>query len=403
MAAGCGRCDRGDAPSKPPADAAAPRLDGGVARLDGGATTADLPVPDWPELAELPVLTPRYTAVLRGGHDVPRFDLGGPALAGRIAVVASSSVGFVAVDLPSGTPAWTRSAGLHVAPPITRGDRAILVGDCADPIASAPGDLLLGCLEIVDARRGATIQSAIVRGARDAAAAFAATPGPQRISEAGPGGALWQRGRGDDARAVRIDIASGRAEPAPVVPERVELAYKGDVWRWAVEDEALVARDHEGRQRWRLGRRMAAVVGAFAATPPEVPVVRAVIAGVRDGRGAFTIVDVEGLTGEQGTAAQSIPGIQILASAFGPHGVTALVVRLDTSLTRDYVATFDGNGLLLWVYPLPEAPRGDPVGVAVDDERVVVFHDGDRLAVLPLSGNPTAPSAPPAPSRNPTP
>jgi hypothetical protein len=123
-----------------------------------------------------------------------------------------------------------------------------------------------------------------------------------------------------------------------------------------------------------------------------------VVAGTRDGRGAFTIIDIDGTSGSLGSAAHAVPGIQILASAFGPRGVTVLAVRLDASLTRDYIAAFDGNGLLLWVWPLPEQARPDAVGIALDAARVVVFHDGDRLSVLPLTWeNPTAPAAPTAP------
>jgi hypothetical protein len=44
------------------------------------------------------------------------------------------------------------------------------------------------------------------------------------------------------------------------------------------------------------------------------------------------------------------------------------------------------------VHALPRTPR-TRVGVAVADEAVVVFHDGDRISVLPGLG----------PSKNPTP
>jgi hypothetical protein len=60
--------------------------------------------------------------------------------------------------------------------------------------------------------------------------------------------------------------------------------------------------------------------------------------------------------------------------------------------------------MVMWVYPLPEQPRPDPVGVAVAPDAVIVFHDGDTFTVLPeLSAPPTAPGAGRAPSRNPTP
>jgi hypothetical protein len=56
------------------------------------------------------------------------------------------------------------------------------------------------------------------------------------------------------------------------------------------------------------------------------------------------------------------------------------------------------------VYPLPETPRADPVGVALADDAVVVFHDGDTVTILPeLSSPPTAPGAARGPSENATP
>jgi hypothetical protein len=59
---------------------------------------------------------------------------------------------------------------------------------------------------------------------------------------------------------------------------------------------------------------------------------------------------------------------------------------------------------MMYVCPLPEVPRADPVGVAIAPDAVLVFHDGDTFTVLPvLSSSPTAPSAPRAPSQNPTP
>jgi hypothetical protein len=58
----------------------------------------------------------------------------------------------------------------------------------------------------------------------------------------------------------------------------------------------------------------------------------------------------------------------------------------------------------MYVYPLPEVPRADPVGVAIAPDAVLVFHDGDTFTVLPeLSVPPTAPGAPKASSQNPTP
>ncbi|HRC59181.1 MAG TPA: hypothetical protein PKU97_24830, partial [Kofleriaceae bacterium] len=77
------------------------------------------------------------------------------------------------------------------------------------------------------------------------------------------------------------------------------------------------------------------------------------------------------------------PGIQLLASATGARNAAALVVRLDRSLRRDYVIAYTGGARVAWVYPLPDALRSDAVGVAVEKDAVLVFHDGDTLTVLP--------------------
>ena len=80
-----------------------------------------------------------------------------------------------------------------------------------------------------------------------------------------------------------------------------------------------------------------------------------------------------------------MPGIAVLASAFGEGGATVLVIRLDATATRDYVAAFDGNGMLMWVWPLPapDGPRTALPGLALTDGWVVAHFD-DRLALLPL-------------------
>jgi hypothetical protein len=58
----------------------------------------------------------------------------------------------------------------------------------------------------------------------------------------------------------------------------------------------------------------------------------------------------------------------------------------------------------MYVHRLPEIPRAEPVGLAIAQDAVLVFHDGDTFTVLPeLSAPPTAPGQPRAPSQNPTP
>jgi hypothetical protein len=197
------------------------------------------PPPSWPELAELPIAEPALTVAVPARPDVPRFDVHGPALTGDVAVVAASPLGFAAVALPAGRVIWTRPAGARVAPPLVVGGAGILVGDCPDDVASPDGDLLLGCLLQVDAARGADLGAAIIRGARADVEAFATATGPSRL-RAVPGTAAirWQRGE----RAVEVALATGAATPAAPIADRVELVYRGETWRWSVDDEALVAR-----------------------------------------------------------------------------------------------------------------------------------------------------------------
>src|SRR4051812_47123651 len=121
---------------------------------------APVPVPDdapaprdaaapWPALAALPAVAPIRVVNLPARQDVPRFDVGGPVVVGDVAVVSSSQFGFLAVDWRRGQVAWTRPAGLHVAPPLALYDSAILIGDCASP--PDVRDTLLGCLRVVTA------------------------------------------------------------------------------------------------------------------------------------------------------------------------------------------------------------------------------------------------------------
>ena len=99
-----------------------------------------------------------------------------------------------------------------------------------------------------------------------------------------------------------------------------------------------------------------------------------------------------------------VPGIGLVGHAIDKVGDVVLAVRLDTSLSREFIAGYAANALLMWVYPLPQIKRADPIGVAISPDAVVVFHDGDTLTVLPeLSAPPTAPGAVREPSENTTP
>src|SRR4029079_19644052 len=96
-----------------------------------------------------PRVDPVRVIALPARADLPRSDVGGPAIAGDVAIVSSSQLGFAAVDWRRGALVWTRPAGLHVAPPIVSPHGAILISDCTTPVA-VPATRL-GCIRVVSA------------------------------------------------------------------------------------------------------------------------------------------------------------------------------------------------------------------------------------------------------------
>src|SRR5262249_19168877 len=118
-------------------DAAAAPRDAAVADAPGDAGDP------WPELARFTRVLPVHVVALPAKPSIPRFDVGGPAIAGEIAVVASSQFGFIAVDYHRGQIAWSKPAGLHVAPPLARGGTFVLVGECLSPPDVPDGRTLL--------------------------------------------------------------------------------------------------------------------------------------------------------------------------------------------------------------------------------------------------------------------
>jgi hypothetical protein len=132
--------------------------------------------------------------------------------------------------------------------------------------------------------------------------------------------------------------------------------------------------------------------------------VRASRAGAFGGHPELNLFDIDATGSMHGQVAFPVPGIMLLGHAIDSVGDTALAVRLDRSIERDFIVGYAANALLMWVYPLPEQPRPDPVGLAIGQDAVVAFHDGDVLTILPeLSAPPTAPGAARAPSENTTP
>jgi len=132
--------------------------------------------------------------------------------------------------------------------------------------------------------------------------------------------------------------------------------------------------------------------------------VRLTSIGVFAGVAELNLLDMDATGSLHGQAAFPVPAISALGHAIDAVGNTAIAVRMDSSLRHDFIVAYAANALLMYVYPLPEIPRADPVGVAIAPDAVLVFHDGDTFTVLPeLSAPPTAPGATHVPSQNPTP
>lgn len=352
----------------------------------------------WPELAGFPLTEPVRVIPLPVQASTPRFDVGGPVLAGDVAIVSSSQFGFVAVDFRRGQIAWSKPAGLHVAPPLARGSDVILIGDCVNPPDIPEHERLLGCVRAV-APTGADLGYVAIHGRAKDLAPFAGAAGPQRVWATDDRHVTWRRGD----QAVAVDVLSGAAAPAPATDPPLVVSYKTHTWQIALDDEGhIVAREH-GRVAWHTPGAYTTLLGAVY-LPEQSPMVRVSHAGAFRGQPELGLLDLDATGSLNGQASRPVPGISLVGHAIDVVGDVALAVRLDTSLERDFIAGYAANGLLRWVYLLPHVPRPDPVGLAIAPDAVIALHDGDTLTVLPdVSAPPTAPGAVRVPSENATP
>ncbi|HEX3761905.1 MAG TPA: hypothetical protein VHW23_24565 [Kofleriaceae bacterium] len=347
----------------------------------------------WPKLARFPIIDPVRVIALPARPDVPRFDVGGPAIAGDVAIVSSSQLGFAAVDWRRGAVVWSRPAGLHVAPPIDSPQGVILISDCTSSI-DVP-DVLLGCIRVVTAS-GIDQGYAAIHGKR--VEAFAGSPGTQDVWLDGDRAVRWRRGD----QAVSVDLITGVATPASTAAPPLRVRYRTHTWEISRTEQAIVAREH-GKLAWQTRRPYTALLGAVYLAD-LAPMVRVASVGVFGGWAELNLLDIDATGSMHGQAAFPVPAISTLGHAVDAVGDTAIAVRMDASLHHDFIVGYAANALLMYVYPLPEIPRADPVGVAIAPDAVLVFHDGDTFTVLPqLSSPPTAPGAPRPASQNPTP
>ena len=390
LVAGCkDRHAAHDAAARAAADAGAPARDASPGDGPGDAIATGA----WPALARFPIVDPVRVIALPARPDVPRVDVGGPAIAGDVAIVSSSQLGFIAVDWRRSALVWTRPAGLHVAPPIDSPQGVILISDCTAPIEVA--DMLLGCIRVVT-RSGIDQGYAAIHGKR--VEAFAGSPGSQDVWLDGERAVRWRRGD----QAVSVDLITGVATPATAAPPPLRVSYRTHTWEISRTERAIVARER-GKIAWQTRRPYTALLGAvYLADLP--PMIRVANVGVFGGWAELNLLDIDATGSLHGQAAFPVPAISALGHAADAVGNTAIAVRMDSSLRHDFIVGYAANALLMYVYPLPEIPRADPVGVAVASDAVLVFHDGDTFTVLPeLSSPPTAPGAPRPPSQNPTP
>lgn len=367
------------------------------------AITADAGPIAWPALEGYPRTEPVRVIPIPAQSKLPRFEVGGPVIVGDLAIVASSQLGFAAVDWRRGGVVWTKPTGSHLAPPLVLDGSIVLVGDCFAPPAVPPGESLVGCVRVVTP--GGTDQAYLaIHAASEAVAAFTTEVGPQSLWREGDRAVRWRRG---DA-AITIDLRTGRAALAASVLPPPFVAATGDR-RWSIAHDAEGLIVATGSTRWQTRNAYTAVLG-IVTTPDGAPLVRVMNAGAFGGLPELQLIDIDATGSMRAHVARPTPGIALLGSALSSIGDAAVAVRLDTSLQRDVIAGYAANALLMWVYPLPETPRADPVGVAIAPSTptqpgaVVVFHDGDTLTILPeLSAPPTAPGAARAPSEIPTP
>ncbi len=359
----------------------------------------DAAAPDasaWLQLVGYPHAKPERVIAIPTRSDVPRFDVGGPVIAGDLAIISSSQFGFAAVDYRRGTIAWSKPAGLHVAPPLLHGSTSIvLVGECLSPPVIADGEVLLGCLRVVTAT-GADQAYVAIRGTPRELEPFLAAVGTQSLWSAGDRAVRWRRGEA----AVAIDLMTGVARPASLEPPPIVVEYRDRRWEIRQVDGRIVA---TGKPSWSTEHPYTAVLGSVW-LPEQSPTLRVVHLGAFSGTPEVRLLDMDATGSLRAAIARPTPGISLLGWGISPAGDAAIAVRMDRSIQRDFIVGYAANAMLMWVYALPEVPRADPVGVAVAPDAVVVFHDGDTLTILPeLLAPPTSPGAGRGSSQNPTP
>lgn len=299
---------------------------------------ADATGAGWPELRAFPTAQPAWLVDITPLAPRPELVAHAPVVVGHRVILAGSRTDYRGLDLATGAEAWHRPGGASLGrPAVVAPTDVILVHDCDVAVGAPPRRAVLACYDRID---------------------------PLDISA---------------RRAGRIHVAEN---------ELGTCTSSGGAWKlihdsFAAEDQLELVRG---------GCRFGFDLGTESAKrhddPPPEPELTDDIVAVIDGV-AWRQVLVGGKSAvTHASGGALLPGLSVLGAA-RPGGSGrdasrgAAVVRLDSSLARDYLAAFDVSKVL-WVWPLPAPPdpagRGGPVGVAADDESVFVFFDAGRVA-----------------------
>jgi hypothetical protein len=311
--------------------------------------------------------------------DQPRFEVVGPVVIGDVIVVGSSQLGFVAVRWSDGVTAWTKPAGLHVAPPLVVDDNILLISDCPRPPKQVDDEALLGCLRTVN-RTGNDIALAPIVTTPEVASEFTASPDTGQIWQTSAGNIAWRRG---DV-AVEFDRLAPTARVSQATPPLLRAVIKGVNVSFERTDEAIIARDARNKETWRITGNFAALLGMTTASANESPMIRVARISTRfNPSGDIDLLDIDATGSRHGQAAFPTPGIALLSTAIGSNGTVVLASRVDRSLSHDIIVAYDAQSRQRWAFALPEIQRAEPVGLACAKDAILAFYDGDTIAVLP--------------------
>lgn len=375
------------------------------------APAATEPAPDEPGAAGGAGPEPAWVTRVPATPGMPVLEAAeGPVLAGDLVLVASSSIGFAAVERATGAVRWQRRGEEQPQRPIARGDLALLPGRCAAEIDDAPPSRpVAGCVEEVALASGelarrrwviapgptprprvlGAVGDALIWGADGvvwidrgdpvviATHAEGATPLAVTLTEAGAL-VVW---RDAIETVVRGEAGGFEAGTRRELPDRIlrgvtDPVAVGEVLALVVDDVLQGWHPASGQVAWRASARMSYAPGSVVRRDE---IVRAVALD-----GGLHVVDIDPARGAIVREGERRPALQASSARFDAAGGLMVAVRPSVSLLRDQVMAFDADGRHRWTWdvPVPTAARLDPVGVDGDERDVFVFYDGRELARL---------------------